>query len=96
MLLNLFTLILGIEDHWSKSVLGCLFDRTIRRRANVRTMNDCRGLCEKNQRCLSVDYQPGRRVCRMNGVDSRSEEVWTDCEGYRHSEPIRRKFSKPF
>ena len=73
-----------------------MFGRTIKRIPGVSTINDCRVLCEKNQRCLSVAYQPSRKVCRLNNVDSGTQEIMTDCDGYKHSERIQRKFSNSY
>ena len=93
MLLNCFINISGLQDHWSTAETGCLFGRTLVRKPNVPTLNDCRALCEDNKDCLSVDYQPSRKVCRLNNADKDIEPIMADCEGYKHSERIRRKFS---
>ena len=72
---------------------GCIKGHELTRNHNIKTFDICRQLCEKDCRCLSVDYNPSTQQCNSNTADTSTVAVQNPCHlsGYEFSEPILSK-----
>ena len=70
---------------------SCIAGRHLRTIPNIRNILDCKTECERDVRCLSIDYHNPSLSCSLNNADTSSVKTTSPCGGYVFTEPIRGK-----